>query len=99
MTDNWSLKGKGFAVVSYTPAKIVKEEEAKGKYEILYPKQDIKTLHQKLIEDINETIKEIEQTWKAKNIFNQMCKEAAISKIQELRNRINYRFGVEVEND
>lgn len=39
--NDWSLKGRGFAIVSYTPAKIVKEKDAEGKYEILYKKYDI----------------------------------------------------------
>lgn len=108
MTDDWSLKGKGFAVVSYTPAKIVKEEEAKRKYEILYSKKDIETLRQKLVEDTNNfqdmllarltsylsfPLKGDKETMKIIKDVSQMTNEL----FGKYKNTINRRFGVEVE--
>ncbi|OYT62033.1 hypothetical protein B6U81_01740 [Thermoplasmatales archaeon ex4484_30] len=78
MKDNWSLKGKIRLTWFGTP---------------LYSQETIETLRQKIIEDINNHLKEIGIGYSAGSDCQKACKEIMIAEIRKLREKINRRFG------
>ena len=84
--NDWSLKGK----LKYRFDKSVTPEVFQEYY---FLKEDIETLRRKIIEDINNHLKEIGIGYPAGSDCQKACKEIMIAEIRKLREKINLRFG------
>ncbi|RLF43271.1 MAG: hypothetical protein DRN17_06610 [Thermoplasmata archaeon] len=81
--EEWSLRGKETRVFV---------EFGDGTAD-MYPKDDIETLRQKLIEDLNNQIKEIGM-FPEDTDCRKTCKKIIMSELRKVRKIINKRFGV-----
>jgi len=95
--EEWSLKGKRYfiAVDNIDGVFLVTEKRMKQGDDatFVYKENDIETLRQKLIEDLNNQIKEIGM-FPEDTDCRKTCKKIIMSELRKVRNIINKRFGV-----
>ena len=96
--DNWSLKKK-YVLITEDGYEILDEDSAMTYPEnifdiIMYADKDIETLRKKLIDDINNQLKEIGM-FPADTDCRKKCKEIILSELRKVRGHINRRFGVD----
>ena len=83
-SEEWSLKGKEYDVLM---------SDYDVELTTVYKKDDIETLRQKLIEDLNNQIKEIGM-FPEDTDCRKTCKKIIMSELRKVRKIINKRFGV-----